>query len=79
VQAADSQFVDLNDAKPGAPYGQATDDQAAESECANRDSSDGESSDREAADTLGAGRLRANRRRRRGCTAPPNLQTRSKR
>ena len=70
VQAADSQFVDLDDAESGAPDRQAADDEAAEGECANRNRSDGESSDCEAANTLGldglgADRLRADRRHRR--------------
>jgi len=65
MQAADAEFVDLDDAEAGAPDRQVTDDQPAKGERTDRDSADRESSDREAADTLGADRLGAERARRR--------------
>ena len=53
MQAADAEFVDLDEGEAGASDGQAADDQATEGEGANRGGSDGESSDGKAADTLG--------------------------
>ena len=59
AQAADAEFVDLDDAEACASDREAADDQAADGERAKRDGADSESPDGEAADRLGPDGARA--------------------
>jgi hypothetical protein len=61
VQAADAEFVDLDDAEARASYRETVNEQPAEGERADCDRSDRESSYCEAADALGFGRLGTDR------------------